>query len=220
MVPLLPEVVAIGISRSAGVRGDPPSTRATTPSSVVRLSARLRGDRIGLKIQFRGPPLSPRNNTVNPVVRALRIPLSSGPPEAWISLWGCLLGGLGASGFAIGALRQYAASRTELLLGVMATFVTCALLFLLGALSHLVHLAVEDGRATWRFRRYELAAHGVGLVMVVLGGRALADASPSVAGMVTGVVLILGAYTAIVCLGCWSTLAGSQRRSGGTSPGR
>ena len=146
---------------------------------------------------------------MNAIARALRRHLSREPLDAWLSLWGGVLGGVGVSGTAIAALRQHAASRVEFLLGAMATLVACLLLFLLGTLARLVHLAVRDGQAPWRLRRRELAAHGAGLIVAGLGGWALADAAPDMAGAVTGALLVLGAYTAILCLGCWSTLANS-----------
>src|SRR5690348_8059686 len=137
---------------------------------------------------------------MNGIARTLRYRLGREPLDAWLSLWGCVLGGVGVSGFAVAALWKHAASRVEFLLGAMAALGACLLLVRLGALARRVHLAVWAGRAPWRLRHRELAAHAVGLVLVGLGGWALAGAAPGVAGAVTGAVLVLAAYAATLCL--------------------
>jgi hypothetical protein len=144
---------------------------------------------------------------VDAIARMLRFRFGGEPIDAQLSLWGCVLGGVGVSGFAIATL----ASRVEFLLGAMAALVACALLFLLGVLARRVHLAVRDGEAPWRSRRLELLAHGAGVAVAGLGGWALVDAVPVEAEAVTGAMLILGGYAATLCLGCWSTLANSVR---------
>ena len=68
---------------------------------------------------------------MNALARALRVHLNSEPLDAWLSRWGCALGGLGIPALAA-ALRRHAASRAEFLLGAMAAAVACALLVLLG----------------------------------------------------------------------------------------
>src|SRR6266404_1528889 len=90
----------------------------------------------------------------------LRLRVGPDPLDAWLSRWGCNLGGLGLSALALLALRHYAASQLEFLLGALTSVMTCLLLFLLGALSRKVHLAVWEGKAPWRARGGELLAHG------------------------------------------------------------
>lgn len=150
---------------------------------------------------------------MNAIFRILRFRLGSEPMDAWLSRWGCALGGITLSGMAASALWQHAESRLEFLLGVVAAVVSCLLLFLLGALARQVHLNVEEGKAVWRSRQGELLSHGAGLVILGFSGWALVSASLGIAGMVTGALLILGGYVAVLCLGCWSTLVSSRRNS-------
>ena len=140
------------------------------------------------------------------LTRTLRFRLGDEPLEAWLSWWGCSVGGLGICALAILALRHYATTQFEFLLGVMASLVSWLLLLLLGALARRVHLAVWQGKAAWRSRRGELLAHGVGLAVLGIGGWASMDTSPGIAGALTAGQLVLGFYVAILCLGCWSTL--------------
>jgi hypothetical protein len=146
------------------------------------------------------------------VARILQFRLGSEPLDAWLSRWGCTLGGLGLCGLAVVALRQHATSASEFLLGTMAAGVACLTLILLGALARQVHLVLCESWASWRSRRWELLAHGVGLVVLGLGAWALASVSVGIAGTVSGGLLILAAYAAILSLGCWSTLAGRSEQ--------
>jgi len=136
--------------------------------------------------------------------------LGQDPPDAWLSFWGCITGAVAVPGFAVVAVRQHATSGYELFLGVSAAVVAGVLLVLLGALGRQVHLAAAGGEAPWRSRRRELLSHVLGLAVLVFSGRALLATSPGVVGMVTGGLLILSTYTAVLCLGCWSTLSRSQ----------
>src|SRR5207247_2466315 len=104
----------------------------------------------------------------------------------------------------------HAANPVDLFLGTGAAFVAGLLLVLLGVLSRQVHRAVSDGKAPWRSRRWELISHAVGLGVVGVGGWGLASAAPPMAGTVTGALLVLSAYAAVLCLGCWSTLARAE----------
>jgi hypothetical protein len=147
------------------------------------------------------------------LTRTLRFRLSDEPLDASLSWWGCSVGGLGICALAILGLRRYATTQLEFLLGVMASLVACLLLLLLGALARQIHLAVWQGKAPWRSRRGELVAHGVGLAVLGIGGWASMDTSPGMAGALTAGQLVLGVYVAVLCLGCWSTLAHAPRGS-------
>lgn len=144
---------------------------------------------------------------MNTITRIVHLKLAREPMDAWLSRWGCNLGGLTLCALTLTALRHSAVSRIEFLRGAVAALVACLLLILLGSLARQVHLAARDGRASWRSRRGELFSHGIGLVVLALGGWAFAGASPgTVETMVTGAFLILALYAAILCAGCWSTL--------------
>lgn len=136
----------------------------------------------------------------------LQIRLGREQMDAWLSQWGCTLGGIGLCGIAIVTIRQHATGPIEFFIGAAAAVVTCLILFLLGALSRQVHLAVGECRAPWRARRWELLAHGIGLALLGLGGRMLVNAMQDLEGALTGGLLLLAAYATILCLGCWSTL--------------
>jgi len=152
-------------------------------------------------------------------IRALRFRLGEEPLDASLSWWGCSVGGLSICALAILGIRRYATTQWEFLLGVMASLVACLLLVLLGALASQVHLAVWQGKVPWRSRRGELLAHGVGLAVLGIGGWATMDASPGMAGALTAGQLVLGVYVAVLCLGCWSTLALARRGSRWAEPG-
>lgn len=139
------------------------------------------------------------------------VPVGKDPPDAWMSFYGCITGAVAVPGFAGVAVRQHATSGYDLFLGVSAAVVSGVLLVLLGALGRQVHLAAVGGEAPWRSRRWELLSHVLGLAVLVFSGWALLATSPGVVGMVTGGLLVLSAYTALLCLGCWSTLSRSQR---------
>lgn len=72
------------------------------------------------------------------------------PVDAWLTWWGCSLGGLGICGFAMIALQRYAASQLEFLLGATFCVLDGWLLLRLGALGREVHLTVRRGKAPWR----------------------------------------------------------------------
>jgi hypothetical protein len=148
---------------------------------------------------------------VNVVDRVLGARLSDEPMDAWLSRWGCTLGSLALPGFALAALGTHPASRQEFVLGATAAGVVGLLLFLLGSLARHVHLAAAAGRAPWRARRGELFSHAVGLATAGFGGWAVITAAPGAAGAVIGGLLVLAAYTAVLCLGCWSTVVLSLR---------
>lgn len=153
------------------------------------------------------------------IYRTLRVRLSEEPVDAWLSRWSCTFGSLALQGLALAALRTHAASRQEFVLGAAAAGVAGLLLFLLGSLARQVHLAATAGRAPWRARRRELLSHAAGLAILGFGGWAVVSISPSVATAVTGSLLVLGAYVAVLCLGCWSTVIRSWQAPVRTEPG-
>jgi hypothetical protein len=151
---------------------------------------------------------------MNALTRKVCVRQGNEPLDASLSWWGCSVGGLGICAGAILALQHYAVTRLEFFLGVMASLVLCLLLVLLGALARQVHLAVWQGKAPWRLRRGELLAHGVGLAVLGIGGASV-DTSTGIADALTAGQLVLGVYIAVLCLGCWSTLAHALRDSSG-----
>ncbi len=148
------------------------------------------------------------------VSRLLRVRLTDGSPDAWLSFWGCSIGAAAIACFSVSALWQYATTRAEFVIGTLAAGVASLHLVLLGVLARRVHVTVEQGRVSWRERRRELLSHGIGTAAVGFGGWALVDASPGVAGWVTGSLLLLAAYTAALCLGCWTAVAPSGQGPG------
>jgi hypothetical protein len=130
-----------------------------------------------------------------------------------------MFGGFALSGFAIATLWTHTASRLEFVVGVAAAAAAGMLLLLLGALSRQVHLAVWAGRAPWRSRRAELLSHAAGLAVLGFGGWAASSASPGLASGVIGGLLVLGAYAAVLCLGCWFTVVRSMREPITAAPG-
>jgi len=143
--------------------------------------------------------------------RTLRLRLGKDQMDAWLSLWGCVVGAVAVSCIAVALVSKHAANRLDLFLGTAAALVAGLLLVLLGVLSRQVHRTVSEGGAPWRVRRRELLGHAIGLGVIGLGGRELATSSPGMTGAVTGSLLILSAYAAVLCLGCWSTLTRSSR---------
>lgn len=153
---------------------------------------------------------------MNTITRTLRLRVGEGSIDAWLSRWGCSLGGFTLAALAVAAVRRHAATGVELVAGTVAAAVACLLLLLLGGLARRVHLATEGGRAPWRARRWELASHAAGLAVLGAGGFVLATALPGPAGAVTGGMLALSAYAAVLCLGCRATLPRSSRGGPGT----
>src|SRR5258708_5364730 len=124
------------------------------------------------------------------ISRILHIRLGEEPMDAWLSWWGCLLGGIFVSSGAIAACWQHAESRFEFVLGAAAGVVAGLLLILLGALARQVHVVVLEGKAGWNSRRWELFSHGVGLVLLALGGWVLAGDWKGTMGAVTLALLV------------------------------
>ena len=120
---------------------------------------------------------------MNAITRILHIRLGEYSFNAWLSRWGCFLGGITLSGLAVAVLRRHATSPVELVTGSSAAVVACLLLWLLGGLARQVHLLAESGQAPWRSRRWEVVSHAVGVVVLGVGGWAVADALPGVAGV-------------------------------------
>jgi hypothetical protein len=143
--------------------------------------------------------------------RTLRLRLGNEQMDSWLSLWGCVVGAVMVSAVAVALVSKHAANRLDLFLGTGAALVAGLLLVLLGVLSRQVHRSVSEGKAPWRVRRWELVGHAVGSGVIGLGGWELSASLPGMAGAVTGALLMLSAYAAVLCLGCWSTLTRSLR---------
>ena len=139
--------------------------------------------------------------------------LDGEPLDAFLSFWGCVLGGLGLSGLAAVTVWQTASSEAEILMGVTGSMLDCLLLFLLGIVSRQVHLAGWKGKAPWRARRQELLAHAVGIAVLAIGGWTVTNIPADEADALTTGLLFLAIYITILCLGCCFTLAESRRRS-------
>jgi hypothetical protein len=138
--------------------------------------------------------------------------------DAWLSLWGCRLGGVCLSSLAILSFQHYAASKFELLQGVTISVADCCLLFLLGGLARQVHLAVWRGKAPWHLRRRELLAHGLGLAVLAIGVWKLTSSAFGIVGTLTTGLMFLGIYVTILCAGCWFTLSPSRQNPAESKP--
>ena len=137
----------------------------------------------------------------------VRLRIGAAGIDAWLSFWGCIVGAATVPSFAMATIWQHAATRSEFFIGTSAALAAGLLLLLLAILARQVHIAVREGRAPWRSRRWELFSHAIGLVVVGALGWVLMDIAPAITALVTGALLILCQYLAILCLGCWSTIS-------------